>query len=80
MIQRSIMDVMYDPDPSVASLKKIGGRSIIIEVDEALVGKKHGHLSHGNNNKTMKIWVVGFAERSANNKEIRYTVVKNRSM
>lgn len=74
------MDVMYDPDPEFARLKKIGGKNIIIEGDEALVGKKHGYLAHGNYNHTMKIWVVGFAERSAKDKEIRYTVVKNRSM
>ena len=34
-----------------------------MEIDEALVGKKHGMQPHGNNNKTMKIWVVGMAER-----------------
>ena len=58
----------------------MGGTDKIVEIDEALMGKKHGWLKHGNNNKTMKVWVVGFAERlGTEEKSMRFRVVKNRS-
>ena len=59
-----MMDCIYDPDPDIAYLKKIGGPALIVEGDEALISKGHGLLAHGNNNKTMRIWVVGLAERA----------------
>ena len=43
---------------------KLGGKNKIVEGDEALMGKKHSLLAHGNQNKTMKIWVYGMAERA----------------
>lgn len=53
------------------------GTDKIVEIDEALMGKKHGWLKHGNNNKTMKVWVVGFAERlGTEEKSMRFRVVK----
>ena len=55
----------------------MGGTDKIVEIDEALMGKKHGWLKHGNNNKTMKVWVVGFAERlGTEEKAMRFRVLK----
>lgn len=45
------------------NLVKLGGKFYILEFDEALMGKKHGPLAFGNNNKTMKLWCFGMAER-----------------
>ena len=61
-------------------MKPIGGRNTIIEIDEALLGKKHGLQPFGNNNKTMRIWVVGASERkSASKKYMRFQVVRVRT-
>lgn len=32
----------------------LGGKNKIVEIDEALLGKKHGFLAHGNNSKILK--------------------------
>lgn len=43
---------------------KIGGNGKIVEVDEALLGRKPTY-GHGNVSKVFKIWVVGFCARDA---------------
>ena len=58
-----IVDALWDPPEDFGPISKIGGPNVVVEVDEALMGKKHGMQPFGNNNKTMKIWVVGCAER-----------------
>ena len=46
--------------------EKFGGVGRIVEVDEALLGKKPTY-GHGKINKIFKIWVVGILMRTAKN-------------
>ena len=52
---------------------------MIVEIDEALLGKKKSSAI-GNDNPIQKIWVLGAAERAANTvKSMRFWVVPNRT-
>ena len=65
---------------NAVDFKPLGGKNKIVEIDEALLGKRHGPLPHGNNNKVMKLWSFGMAERaSANIKNCFFRIVPNRS-
>ena len=57
----------------------MGGKDTIVEIDEALMGKKHGPQKFGNNPNILKIWVFGmFGEEKSDIKRMRFWVVKNR--
>ena len=45
---------------------KLGENGAIIEVDEALLGKKPTY-GHGKINKIFKIWVLGILQRTSTN-------------
>ena len=57
----------------------LGGKNKIVEVDEALLGKKRsGRI--GNDNVINKLWVFGLTERDkSDSKNSRFIVVPNRS-
>lgn len=44
-------DCLFDKE----NRKWMGGNNKIVEIDEALMGKKHGLLKSGNNNYTMRM-------------------------
>ena len=57
----------------------LGGKNKIVEVDEALFGKKRsGRI--GNDNVINKLWVFGLTERDkSDSKNSRFIVVPNKS-
>ena len=48
---------------------------MIVETDEALLGKKHGKLPHGNDNQIMRIWVMGTTRDDPGKKKMRFEAV-----
>ena len=57
----------------------MGGKNVIVEIDEALLGKRKT-MKHGNYPEILKFWVLGITERKpANKKNSKYVIIPNRS-